>query len=98
MIVDYGAKYVRSGEGRRADKRVKAKKQAARLYHWKRYGIGMLFMLPWIIGFALFVAIPVGWSLFMSFHKVSVVPGGFKYEWLGMENYRMPSEGQCFPD
>jgi ABC-type sugar transport system permease subunit len=65
-----------------------ANKRQARLYHSKRYGIGLLFMLPWLIGFGVFVAIPVGWSLFMSFHKVSVVPGGFKYVWLGWQNYR----------
>ncbi|MBW7455716.1 carbohydrate ABC transporter permease [Paenibacillus sepulcri] len=67
---------------------VKASKRDARLYHSKLYGTGLLFMLPWIIGFCLFVAIPIGWSLFMSFHKVAVVPGGFKYDWLGMQNYR----------
>nr|WP_237391752.1 sugar ABC transporter permease [Paenibacillus dendrobii] len=57
-------------------------------YHFKRYGVGLLFMLPWIIGFCVFVAIPIGWSMFMSLHKVAVVPGGFKYTWLGLQNYR----------
>ncbi|MGO4369723.1 carbohydrate ABC transporter permease [Paenibacillus sp. YIM B09110] len=66
----------------------KAKIRAERLYHWKRYGTGFLFMLPWIIGFAIFVLIPISWSLFMSFNKVQVAVGGFRYEWLGMQNYR----------
>ncbi|CAM4214009.1 ABC-type sugar transport system permease subunit [Paenibacillus endophyticus] len=66
----------------------KAKGRAARLYLWKGYGMGLLFMLPWIIGFALFVLIPISWSLFMSFNKVQVAVGGFKYEWIGMRNYR----------
>ncbi|CDN42968.1 MULTISPECIES: carbohydrate ABC transporter permease [unclassified Paenibacillus] len=57
-------------------------------HHAKRYGIGMLFMLPWMIGFSAFVAVPVGWSMFMSLHKVAVVPGGFKYDWIGLQNYR----------
>ncbi|ASS69198.1 sugar ABC transporter permease [Paenibacillus sp. RUD330] len=57
-------------------------------HHAKRYGIGMLFMLPWMIGFAVFVAVPIGWSMFMSLHKVAVVPGGFKYDWIGLQNYR----------
>jgi ABC-type sugar transport system permease subunit len=65
-----------------------ASKRKARLYHLKRYGMGLLFMLPWIVGFSVFFAIPIGWSLFMSFHKVAVVPGGFKYDWLGWQNYR----------
>jgi ABC-type sugar transport system permease subunit len=45
-------------------------------------------MLPWIIGFAMFVLIPISWSLFMSFNKVQVAVGGFKYEWIGFRNYR----------
>ncbi len=59
-----------------------------RLFHSKRYGIGLLFMLPWLIGFCVFVAIPIGWSIFMSLHKVSVVPGGFKYERFGLKNFK----------
>ncbi|KAF4326091.1 hypothetical protein G195_000133 [Phytophthora kernoviae 00238/432] len=26
--------------------------------------------------------------MFMSLHKVAVVPGGFKYDWIGIQNYR----------
>ncbi|WP_139997150.1 carbohydrate ABC transporter permease [Paenibacillus paridis] len=66
----------------------KARVREARLYLGKRYGMGLLFMLPWIIGFAMFVLIPISWSLFMSFNKVQVAVGGFKYEWIGMRNYR----------
>ncbi|HBU82659.1 MAG TPA: sugar ABC transporter permease [Paenibacillus sp.] len=63
-------------------------KKKAVQYQFKRYGVGLLFMLPWIIGFTVFVAIPIGWSMFMSLHKVAVVPGGFKYDWIGIQNYR----------
>ncbi|WP_083205000.1 sugar ABC transporter permease [Bacillus sp. FJAT-27264] len=63
------------------------RKEALR-YHMKQYGTGLMFMLPWIIGFLIFVAIPVGWSIFMSLHKVAVVPGGFQYTWLGFQNYK----------
>ncbi|WP_125477339.1 carbohydrate ABC transporter permease [Paenibacillus sp. LK1] len=63
-------------------------KKKALQYQFKRYGVGLLFMLPWMIGFSVFVAIPIGWSMFMSLHKVAVVPGGFKYEWIGIQNYR----------
>lgn len=59
-----------------------------RHFHSKRYGIGLLFMLPWLIGFCVFVAIPIGWSIFMSLHKVTVVPGGFKYERFGLQNFK----------
>lgn len=68
--------------------KVQSHKKQALLHSSKRYGTGMLFMLPWMIGFCVFVAIPIGWSMFMSLHKVAVVPGGFKYTWLGMQNYR----------
>lgn len=64
------------------------RRRAELRYHGARYGTGLLFMLPWIIGFAAFVIIPVGWSLFMSFNKVQVSVGGFKYQWIGMKNFR----------
>ncbi|MCC3374004.1 carbohydrate ABC transporter permease [Cohnella sp. REN36] len=63
-------------------------KRQARLFQLKRYGTGLAFMLPWIVGFCLFVAIPIGWSIFMSFNQVKVVPGGFKYDWQGFRNFR----------
>lgn len=45
-------------------------------------------MLPWLIGFCSFVLIPVCWSLFMSFNKVQVSVGGFKYDYIGLQNFR----------
>lgn len=57
-------------------------------YRWKDYGTGYLFMLPWAIGFAAFVAFPVGWSLFNSFNHVRLKGGGFEYEWVGLDNFR----------
>lgn len=58
------------------------------LFFSKQYGVGLLFMLPWLIGFCAFVAYPVGWSLYMSLHKVAIVPGGFKYDWVGFKNFK----------
>jgi ABC-type sugar transport system permease subunit len=66
----------------------KQKIRAARLHLWKRYGVGLLFMLPWIIGFLSFVVIPICWSLFMTLNKVRVGVGGLKYKWVGMQNFR----------
>jgi len=57
-------------------------------FRWKDYGTGYLFMLPWAIGFSAFVAFPVGWSLFNSFNKVRLTNDGFKYEWVGLDNFR----------
>ncbi|MFD0717329.1 carbohydrate ABC transporter permease [Paenibacillus sp. GCM10027626] len=55
---------------------------------WREYRTGYIFMLPWAVGFAVFVAAPLCWSIFNSFNKVRVTPQGFKYEWIGLDNYR----------
>jgi len=65
------------------------KQKAGRfLYRWKEYGGGYLFMLPWLIGFGVFMAFPIGWSFFLSFHKVRMGPEGFRYEWIGLQNFK----------
>ncbi|WP_274362112.1 carbohydrate ABC transporter permease [Paenibacillus thermotolerans] len=68
------------------------------LFRWKEYGVGYLFMLPWIIGFSAFVAFPVGWSLYNSFNKVMLTSTGFKYTWVGLDNYyRMLFQNNAYP-
>jgi len=49
---------------------------------------GSLFIAPWIIGFLIFLAFPLGFSLYMSFHKVNILPGGMEYEFNGVNYYR----------
>src|SRR5690625_153913 len=49
---------------------------------------GALFIAPWLIGFMLFLAFPLGFSLFMSFHQVRVLPRGMEYEFNGISYYR----------
>ena len=67
-------------------------------FKWKEYGIGYLFMLPWIVGFCAFVAFPVGWSIFNSFNKISITAEGFQYTWVGFQNYyRMLFENTAYP-
>lgn len=68
--------------------RMKRKRKGYFFYRWKDYGTGYLFMLPWVIGFAVFVAFPVGWSLFNSFNHVRIKSTGFQYEWVGFDNFR----------
>lgn len=46
-----------------------------------------LFVAPWLFGFLMFMAFPLVFSLYMSFHKVSVLPTTFKYEFKGLKNY-----------
>jgi ABC-type sugar transport system permease subunit len=68
------------------------------LLRLKDYGVGYLFMLPWMIGFSIFVAFPVGSSLFNSFNKVIPSSGSFKYEWVGLDNYkRMLVQDNAYP-
>lgn len=68
------------------------------LFRWKDYGVGYLFMLPWILGFCSFVAFPIGWSVFNSFHKISITADGFQYTWVGLDNYRhMLFENSAYP-
>ncbi len=57
-------------------------------YRWRTYRAGWLFMLPWAIGFAFFVAFPVGWSFVNSFHDVNLKGSKFEYKWIGIENFR----------
>ncbi|MBO0600596.1 sugar ABC transporter permease [Sporosarcina sp. E16_3] len=49
---------------------------------------GILFIAPWLIGFLTFLAFPLGFSLFMSFHKVKVLPSGMQYDFNGLNYYR----------
>lgn len=48
---------------------------------WK----GALFLLPWVVGFFLFVAYPMFFSFRISFGKVN--PAGFTMRFIGLKNY-----------
>ena len=55
----------------------------------RRARTGYMFILPFIIGFILFMAKPMIQSLVMSFNDVKIVPGhGFTMSWLGFDNYK----------
>lgn len=64
------------------------KRPGGTLYRWKEYAVGYAFILPWVIGFAVFMAFPLGWSFYLSFNKVRMSADGFKYEWLGLQNFK----------
>ncbi|CAM4122417.1 carbohydrate ABC transporter permease [Paenibacillus alkaliterrae] len=49
---------------------------------------GMLFMVPWLLGFMIFMAFPLIFSLYMSFNNVKVLPTGMKYEFAGVQFYK----------
>lgn len=46
---------------------------------------GWLMLSPWVIGFLIFTAFPVGASLYFSFTKYDVVSSP---QWVGLDNYR----------
>ena len=55
----------------------------------RRARTGYLFILPFIIGFVMFMMRPMLQSLIMSFNDVTIVPGaGYTMTWLGIDNYR----------
>lgn len=49
---------------------------------------GYMFVLPWIVGFLLFMAFPLYFSLYMSFNKVFITADGIKTNYLKWENYK----------
>ncbi|MFC5530506.1 carbohydrate ABC transporter permease [Cohnella yongneupensis] len=48
---------------------------------------GMLFIAPWIIGFMMFLAFPLAYSLYMSFHNVRILPTGPQITYKGWGYY-----------
>jgi ABC-type sugar transport system permease subunit len=49
---------------------------------------GTLFITPWVVGFLAFVAFPLVFSLYMSFHRVKVTVNGIETIPNGVEYYR----------
>jgi|HigsolmetaAR203D_1030402.scaffolds.fasta_scaffold05262_4 ABC-type sugar transport system permease subunit len=49
---------------------------------------GYMFVLPWIIGFVLFMAYPIYFSLDLSFHKVNITSEGIRKIPLRLDNYK----------
>lgn len=54
----------------------------------RRDAFGLVFMIPWIIGFLLFFLYPFIHSVILSFQKVTFLPGGgFSTAFVGADNY-----------
>ncbi|WP_159884901.1 carbohydrate ABC transporter permease [Paenibacillus puerhi] len=52
------------------------------------YMEGTIFIAPWLIGFLIFMAFPIGYSLFMSFQKVTITASSTTTEFIGLTHYR----------
>jgi multiple sugar transport system permease protein len=59
----------------------------------RRYGLVLLFMAPWLIGFALFTFYPMAASLFYSFTRYNVLEPPV---WVGLDNYRFMFDDPLF--
>lgn len=57
-------------------------------YEKKQKLTGFTFVIPWIIGFGLFTAFPVLYTLYMALHKVNFVTDHLEMEWLGLANFQ----------
>ncbi|MBM7553183.1 carbohydrate ABC transporter permease [Thalassobacillus pellis] len=53
----------------------------------KKSLIGISFLSPWIVGFLVFTAFPLVYSLYLSFQKVKITPNGILTEYIKFENY-----------
>ncbi|MEI7025425.1 carbohydrate ABC transporter permease [Paenibacillus sp. y28] len=49
---------------------------------------GSVFIAPWIFGFLVFIAFPLGYSLSMSFQRVKITAGGIETTPVGLQYYR----------
>lgn len=65
-------------------KKQKKKKTLA----FKNAVAGYLFIAPFILGFILFMVVPLGQSLMMTFNEVDLGDGGFVMKWIGIKNYK----------
>jgi multiple sugar transport system permease protein len=54
---------------------------------WSRYSSGTfyLFVSPWVLGFALLTALPLGYALLVSFTNFNGISD--RWRWVGMRNY-----------
>lgn len=48
---------------------------------------GLLFIAPWLLGFCLFLAFPLAYSFYMSFHSVRILPSGPSVSYRGLDYY-----------
>lgn len=66
-----------------------AKKKRLTSYQQRQNRQGYLFMLPWMIGFVIFTAIPFIATIYLSFTEVRQTVLGFKITFIGLDNYIM---------
>lgn len=66
-----------------------ARKKRLTTYQQRQNRQGYLFMIPWIIGFVIFTAIPFVATIYLSFTEVRQTVLGFQITFIGLDNYIM---------
>ena len=57
-------------------------------YDTKRKLLGFTFLIPYLLGFLMFFAVPLGQTIFYSFQKIDVPEtGGMSFTFIGVQNY-----------
>ncbi len=64
------------------------KKKKKKTLAFKNAVAGYLFIAPFIVGFLLFMLVPLGQSLLMTFNTVNPGNGGFDMTWVGIKNFK----------
>jgi len=64
-----------------------AHRQPIHRHHRNDLAKGLAFLSPWLIGFTVFTAIPIGMALYFSFCEYGLIEKA-KPLWIGLDNYR----------
>src|SRR5512146_1617417 len=59
-------------------------RRAARRYRQRRWAAAIPFLVPYLVPFVVFLAIPCGWSIYLSFHTGGII-GPAQY--VGLRNW-----------
>ena len=62
-----------------------ARRRARRKAVWRRRGLVLLFMSPWLVGFSVFFGYPLVMSVYLSFTHYDLLSSP---KWIGLANYR----------
>ena len=54
----------------------------------KQKMVGFSFILPWLIGFGVFTAFPLGYCFYMALNKVTFITDHLEMTWLGLANFQ----------
>ncbi len=63
-------------------------KKSIRVIHNRKVMLGILFILPWIVGFLVFTIYPIVYSLYLSLQSVKITAHGIVTTYNGFANYQ----------